>query len=78
MEVTKEFLLQRIGGMQEQLGGLLEQEAMVRGAIDDCQTLLRFLETPEPEPPMPPALSIPGNEEPASGEDETEETTPKE
>ncbi len=48
MEITKEFLQAQIAGLQEQLGNLIGQQAIVRGALGNCEALLRYFETPEP------------------------------
>lgn len=54
MEISKEVLQLRLAGMTPQLGQLLEQAAMVRGAISLCNELMAYLETGEAEPPNPP------------------------
>ena len=63
MQITKEVLQLRLAGMEPQLGRLLEEAAMVRGAINLCNELMAYLQTAEavkppdpPEPPEPPEL----------------------
>ena len=58
MEITKEILQERIAGMTQQMGILLEQVSQVRGAIRVCEELIEHLAAsgnPE-EPPEGPCL----------------------
>ena len=47
MQVTKEFLQQRIEGMQGQLEKAVEQVGKLRGAVMDCEQLMDYLDAPE-------------------------------
>jgi len=49
MEITKEVLEDRIAGMMQQLGPLLEQTSQLQGAISVCKMLIEYLESAEPE-----------------------------
>lgn len=47
VEITKELLELRRAAMTQQLGRLLEETAMVRGALNMCNALMAHLETVE-------------------------------
>ena len=49
MEITKEVLQNRIAGLTQELGNLLEQVSQLRGAIGTCEMFIEYLEAPEPE-----------------------------
>ena len=58
MEITKEFLQGQIVGMTRELGDLLEQANLVRGAINACKMLIERLEAPEPKAPPQPLKAV--------------------
>lgn len=66
MEITKPVLQVRHAAMTQQLGRLLEETAMVRGAINLCEALMDHLATPEAEPPEPDPEGTP-QEDPQDG-----------
>lgn len=47
MEITKEFLMQRMEGLKHQHDDLLKRSFLVDGAIQDCQQMLEMLEEEE-------------------------------
>jgi hypothetical protein len=49
MEITKEVLQDRLDGMTQELGILLEQASEVRGAIMLCGILMEHLESEDEE-----------------------------
>lgn len=48
MEITKQLLEIRHAAMTQQLGRLLEERAMVRGALNLCEALMEHLARPDP------------------------------
>lgn len=43
MEITEQFLLDRISGMEKQLQQAAAETDMLRGAIADCKQLIQYL-----------------------------------
>jgi len=49
MEITREFLTKRLEGLNRQLHETVQQELMIKGAIQDTQDYLKYLDEKEPE-----------------------------
>ena len=49
MEITRERVEQRLADLRNEQMLILEQAAALLGRIQECETLLKVLETPEPE-----------------------------
>lgn len=49
MQITKDFLLGEVAALQKQQKALLDRALVVGGAIQTCQSMIAYLDSPEPD-----------------------------